>query len=164
MPKQTKIKDYLSQAELLERYHQATQAGERTRWQIIYLLSTDKTVKEVVEITHYSAGWVRNLVRRYNAEGPTGLNDRRRENVGVKPLLDQTLQAELALVLQSPPPDLGLWDGPKVAAWIAAKTGRVKVHRQRGWDYLTRLGYTLQQPRPHHAKADKEAGEQFKKN
>ena len=162
MPKQTKIKDYLSQAELLERYRQATEAGERTRWQIIYLLTTDKTVKEVVEITHYSAGWVRNLVRRYNAEEPTGLNDRRRDNVGSKPLLDETLQAELEILLPSPPPDLGLWDGPRVARWIAAKTGRVKAHRQRGWDYLTRLGYTLQQPRPHHAKADKEAGSSLK--
>ncbi len=162
MPKITTIKDYMSQEELQKRYRQADNAVERSHWQIIWLLST-KRVSEVAEITGYTANWIRELARRYNAQGPAGLDDRRKSIAGAKPLLDKTLQAELDLVLQQPPVDGGLWNGPKVAEWIASKIGR-KVHRQRGWDALGRLNYTLQQPRPHNAKADAEAGEQFKKN
>ncbi len=55
-----------------------------------------------------------------------------------------------------------MWSGPKVAAWIAAKTGH-EIHPQRGWDYLKQLGFTLKRPRPRHAKADAEAQAVFKK-
>ena len=35
---------------------------------------------------------------------------------------------------------------------MAARLGR-KVWPQRGWDYLRKLGYSSQVPRPRHAKA-----------
>src|SRR3954451_25103043 len=35
----------------------------------------------------------------------------------------------------APPADGGLWTGPKVATWMAARLGR-QVRPQRGWDYL----------------------------
>jgi transposase len=60
--------------------------------------------------------------------------------------------------------DKGLWTGPKVADWIAKKTGREKVWSQRGWDYLKKCRYSSQRPRPRHVKADPEAQEEFKKN
>jgi transposase len=37
------------------------------------------------------------------------------------------------------------------------------VHPQRGWEYLRRLGYTPQVPRPQHAQADPAAQDAFKK-
>lgn len=40
-------------------------------------------------------------------------------------------------------------------------TGR-KIHAQRGWEYLKRAGYSLQIPRPHHHKADRDKQEAFK--
>ena len=163
MPKITTIKDYLSQEELHERYRQADKVAERTHWHIIWLLSSGKRVKEVSQITDYTECWIRELVRRYNQTGPSGLDDRRRHITGATPLLSPNLQSELDLLLQQPPPDGGFWNGPKVAEWLGTKLGR-KVHRQRGWDALGRLNYTLQQPRPHNAKADVEVGEQFKKN
>ena len=69
MPKITTIKDYLSQEELHERYRQADKVAERTHWHIIWLLSSGKRVKEVAQITDYTEGWIRELVRRYNQTG-----------------------------------------------------------------------------------------------
>jgi hypothetical protein len=58
----------------------------------------------------------------------------------------------LRAALAEPPADGGLWTGPKVAAWMAARLGR-EVWPQRGWGYLKKLGHSLQVPRPRHAKA-----------
>src|SRR5918911_725375 len=73
-------------------------------------------------------------------------------NAGAKPLLGAEDEAALRAALAEPPPDGGLWTGPKVAAWMAARLGR-EVWPQRGWDYLRRLGHSPQVPRPRHAKA-----------
>ena len=78
-------------------------------------------------------------------------------------LLSAAQQEELDQVLQSPPADGGLWSGPKVAQWIAQTTGRAQVHPQRGWDYLKKLNYSGQRPRPRHANANEEAQIAFKK-
>ena len=65
--------------------------------------------------------------------------------------------------LDQPPPDGGLWTGPKIAAWMAATLGR-PVHPQRGWEMLQRLGLRPKVPRPRHAKADPAAQAAFKKS
>ncbi len=54
-------------------------------------------------------------------------------------------------------------DRSQSGQWILARTGR-NVHPQRGWEYLTRLGYSKRILRPRHAKADAAAQEAFKKN
>ena len=106
---------------------------------------------------------VAEIVRRYNEEGPDGLDDRRRGNAGAKPLLGAEDEAALRAALTAPPGDGGLWTGPKVAAWMATRLGR-KVWPQRGWDYLRKLGYSSQVPRPRHAKAaSPEAQAEYKK-
>jgi transposase len=56
-----------------------------------------------------------------------------------------------------------MWNSRKVAEWIEHKTGR-RVGRQRGWEYLRKLGNTPKVPRPTHAKkADPAEQEAFKK-
>jgi len=92
------------------------------------------------------------IVRRYNAEGAGGLGDQRARNTGARPLLSQEDEVALQGALAEPPADGGLWTGPKVAAWMATRLGH-KVWPQRGWDYLQKLGYRPQVPRPRHAKA-----------
>lgn len=163
MTKQTTIKTDLALAELETNYRKATDPVERSQWQIIWLLAQNHKVVEVVEVTGYSPGWIRELARRFNRAGAHSLGDKRHQAAGATPLLSIEQQAELVEAVQQPHPDGGMWTGPKVTAWIEAKTGR-KVRRQRGWEYLTRLDFTLQQPRPHHAKADEEAQAEFKKN
>src|SRR3954462_4541614 len=97
------------------------------------------------------SGWPRSCgaATRRGRDGP---DDRRRRNVGAKPLLGAEDEAALRAALAEPPADGGLWTGPKVATWMAARLGR-EVWPQRGWDYLRKLGHSAQVPRPRHAKA-----------
>jgi Winged helix-turn helix len=91
-------------------------------------------------------------VSRDDAEGASGLGDQRARNTGARPLPSQEDEAALRDALAEPPSDGGLWNGPKVAAWVTARLGR-KIWPQRGWDYLHRLGSSSQVPRPRHVKA-----------
>jgi hypothetical protein len=52
-----------------------------------------------------------------------------------------------------------------VARWIEQKRGLEKVHAQRGWEYLRKVGYTPPQvPRPSNERgADASEREAFKK-
>ena len=115
-------------------------------------------------VTGYGQRWIAEIVQRYNAEGAGGLGDRRAKNSGARPLLGQEDATALREdALDEPPPDGGLWTGPKVAAWMSRRLGR-KVWPQRGWDYLRKLEHSLQMPRPKHAKAaSAEEQDAFKK-
>src|SRR5689334_8205811 len=143
---------HLSTAELGQHYRAARQPIERSHLQIVWLLSQGRSEREVALVTGYGQRWIAKIVRRYNADGPVGLGDRRNRNAGAKSLLDEEGKAALNAVLAKPPTDGGLWTGPKVAAWMIARLGR-KIWPQRGWDYLKKLGYSPQVPRPRHAKA-----------
>jgi hypothetical protein len=43
----------------------------------------------VALVTGYGRRWIAEIVRRYNAEGPAGLGDRRNRNTGAKSLLNE---------------------------------------------------------------------------
>ena len=143
---------HLSPAELGQRYRAARCPVERSHLQIVWLLSLGRSEREVAQVTGYGRRWVGEVARRYDEDGPGGLGDRRRGNVGAKPLLGVEDEAALRVALAAPPADGGLWTGPKVATWMAARLGR-KVWPQRGWHCLEKLGYSAQRPRPRHAKA-----------
>jgi transposase len=143
---------HLSPADLGRRYRAARDPLARSHLQIIWLLSQGRDELEVAAVTGYSRRWLAEIVRRYNEDGPDGLGDRRARNAGAKPLLSEDDEAALRDTLSKPPADGGLWTGPKVAAWMAARLGH-KVWSQRGWDYLRKLEHSLQVPRPRHAEA-----------
>jgi transposase len=143
---------HLSTAELGQRYRAARQPSERSHLQIVWLLSQGRSAREVALVTGYGRRWIAEIVRRYNTGGLAGLGDRRNQNAGAMSLLDDEDKAALRAALAEPPADGGRWTGPKVAAWMAARLGR-KIWPQRGWDYLQKLGYSSQVPRPRHAKA-----------
>jgi transposase len=154
---------HLSTAELGQRYRATRQPIERSHLQIVWLLSQGRSEREVAAVTGYGARWITEIVRRYNAEGAGGLGDQRAKNMGARPLLSEEDEVALRDALAEPPADGGLWSGPKVAAWMTARLGR-KVWPQRGWDYLRKLGYSSQVPRPRHAKAaSAEEQEAFKR-
>jgi transposase len=165
MPKTIKLEPHLDSEELENRYRKAKDPVERSHYQIVWLISEGKTTRQVIEATGYSRGWVQQLARRYNAQGPEALGDRRHRNPGAREraLLDQDQQRELAEVLRKPPPDGGMWNSRKVGEWIEAKTGKAVSKKQRGWEYLRRLGNSPKVPRPYHAKADQREQEAFKK-
>lgn len=164
MPKKIKLQAHLDSEELERRYRKAHDPVARSHYQIIWLINEGKTTREVMEATGYCRAWIQRLARRYNAYGPEALGDGRHQNPGAtdRALLDADQQRELAEVLQEPPEDGGMWNSRKVAHWIESKTGK-EASKQRGWEYLKRLGNSPKVPRPHHARADKHVQEAFKK-
>lgn len=78
MPKQIAIVNHISTEELLVRYRQATEATQRSHYQIIWLLTTGKTTQEVAQVTGYTRIWIYQLVKRYNQLGTRALGDQRR--------------------------------------------------------------------------------------
>jgi transposase len=156
---------HLSTEELQSRYCEAKDPVERSHYQIVWLIAQGKTTGEVMEATGYSRGWIQQLSRRYNGEGPRALGDLRHRNPGAtdRALLTQEQQRELSEALKGPPSDGGMWNSRKVAEWIEKKTGKRGIRAQRGWEYLKKLGYTPKVPRPHHAKVDPAEQEAFKK-
>jgi transposase len=168
MPKRLELSPHASTQELEHGYRKARDAVERSHRQIVWLLSEGRSTREVCEVTGYSPGWVRQIARRYNERGVEGLGDRRHGNPGAREraLLDEEGQAQLrAALLEGSPPGGGMWSGPKVARWIEQRTGLEKVHAQRGWEYLRKVGTSPQLPRPSNAQgADSEEREAFKKS
>ena len=167
MPKTIKLESRLSSEGLENRYREARDPVLRSHYQILWLISQGKTTTQVMEVTGYSRGWIQQLARRYNADGPQALGDRRHLNPGAKEraLLSAEQQRELQGALTNPPPDGGMWNSRKVGEWIEQKTGRVVSNKkQRGWEYLKRLGQSPKVPRPHHKKADNGEREAFKKD
>ena len=96
----------------------------------------------MAEVTGYSRDWVYKLVRQYNEAGPSALGDKRHDNPGAPPLLNDVQQAQLLQALEEEPFDGDLGDGPKVAQWMSELLGH-RVHPQRGWDYLKALEMRL---------------------
>src|SRR5215207_1119023 len=168
MPKRLELSPHASTEELERRYRKAKDPVQRSHHQIVWLLSEGRTTEEVCEVTGYSPGWVRRIARRYNELGVEGVGDRRHFNPGAREraLLDETGQAELReALLEGSPPGGGMWSGPKVARWIEQKTGMERVHAQRGWEYLKKVGHSPQVPRPSNAQgADASEREAFKKS
>jgi transposase len=156
------IAPHLPHEEIARRYRSCRHGLEKTHWQVLWLLTKpDDPLSPAQAAAHVglTPSWVRTLLKRYNAEGPTGLADRRATTNGGKPKLTPERQAELFTALQAPPADGGLWTGPKVAALVRDRWG-VAVRVQTGWNWLRRLGFTLQVPRPRHPKAASPAQQQ----
>jgi transposase len=166
MPKKIKLEPHLDPKALEDRYRRARDPVERSHYQIAWLIGQGKSTAEVMEVTGYSRGWIQQLARRYNADGPEALGDRRHRNPGAKEraLLDAEGRDELVKALKEPPPDGGMWNSRKVGEWIERKTAKaVSNKKQRGWEYMRRLGNSPKVPRPRHKKADASEQEAFKK-
>ena len=97
--------------------------------------------------------WVEELAARYNTFGPKALGDQRRRNGRTATLLTEDVLSALSERVWMPPEDGGVWSGPKVAVWMARRLGLAQVHPQRGWEALRRIGWSIQAPRPRHARA-----------
>jgi transposase len=163
MPKHLHLTERPSTEEWERRYRQARDPVERSHYQIVWLVAQGRLTREIAAVTGYSPNWIGQLARRYSRLGPQALGDRRQGNVGATPLLSPAQQHDLWQAVQGPAPDGGLWTGPKVAAWIGQRLDR-PVREQRGWEYLRKLGFSPQRPRPRHPKADPAAQAAFKES
>lgn len=150
MPPKAHLQPHLSQEELKNRYRQALDTTESRRWHLLSLVATDWTIKRAAQVVGLNYDYAKEIVHRYNREGPTSVRNRNsdRQPPPAKSLLTLDQQEELRQALQGPAPDGGLWSGPKVARWIAEKTGSEHIWPQRGWDYLKRLGIQWRNQNP----------------
>ncbi len=148
------VVEHLPPSEIARRYRTCPDAAEKTRWQVIWLVThPDHPVSagRAARAVGLTPAWGRTLLRRWDAHGPDGPADGRRDN-GTDSVLTRTQQVDLYAALQADPPDGGLWTGPKVARYVRDRWG-VEVVPQTGWRWLVRLGFSLRVPRPRHPKA-----------
>ena len=159
------VAGHLSLAELQEGYRTSEEARLARHYQVIWLLAQGRSCAEVAQLTSLARRWVEQLLVRYNQFGPSSLGDRRRGN-GAKPtILTPKILDMLRERLKTPPDDGGVWTAKKVAAVIASELGLERVAEQRGWEALRAIGWTIQRPRPRHAKAAGPEGQaEFKKS
>jgi transposase len=144
------IAPHLSPAEIHRRYRACRTGVEKTHGQVLWLLTRGAdppTPAAVAAQVGLTPAWVRTVLRRWNADGPVGLADRRSARNGGQPKLSEEQQAALFEALQGRPDDGGLWTGPKVAAYARDHWG-VTVRPETGWRWLKRLGLSPQVPRP----------------
>src|SRR3954469_22591127 len=122
---------HLSPAELGQRYRAARSPVERSHLQIVWLLSRGRSEREAAQVTGYGRRWVGEVARRYDEGGPDGLGDRRGGNAaagrggrgGPGPRGGRGGGGPRGPARADPPADGGLWTGPKVATWMAARLG-----------------------------------------
>ena len=159
------VAGHLSLAELQAGYRDSRAATLARHYQVIWLLAQGRSCAEAAQLTSLARRWVEQLLARYNAFGPSSLGDRRRGN-GAKPtILTPAVLDVLRERLKVAPDDGGVWTSKKVAAVIATELGLAKVAEQRGWEALRALGWTIQRPRPRHARAaSPEEQEEYKKS
>lgn len=128
----------LNRIEVAERAAHAPTTVERRRWQVILLLIDQPPRADIMAATGYRPRTIRQIIQRYRTLGAAGLRDGRQRRP-TRPLLSTAQQQALHKALQQPPPDGGVWTGPKVAQWMSTVLWK-PVHRQRGWEYLQRFG------------------------
>ena len=164
MSRRIELRPHLSTRELYERYRACRHPNEKARWRALYLISRGTLASEAARRVGRTSGWVTQLTRRYNERGAEAVPDQKGEAKPGPPPLIAAVASELDAALRSPAPDGGLWTAPKVAAWIEERTGRA-VHETTAWRAMRRLGFTLQVPRPRHARSASERGRsRFKKS
>jgi transposase len=165
MRRRIELKAHLTTEELKHRYLACQKAQEKTRWRALHLISKGVMASEAARRVGRTSGWVTQLVSRYNQQGPDSIpRQTGQRTAGRPPKLSPSLALELDKALRARPPDGGLWTGPKVAAWIANRSGH-EVHHSTGWRALKRLGFSLQVPRPaNKRRASREEQAEFKKS
>src|ERR687883_310913 len=148
-----RVAGHLSVEDLEAGFRSARDPTAMRHFQVIWLLARGHTIADVSAVTSFVPRWIEQLLARYNAEGLSALGDLRRNNGRAPSLLKPELLERLRVRLADPPPDGGLWTSRKVALWMAGELGLASVSAQRGWEALRQIGWSIQKPRPRHAKA-----------
>jgi transposase len=140
---------HLTYEQLTERFRRCPEGRQKARWQALWLLSRPRApyaAAQAAAVVGLTADAIRKLVHRYNAGEPAAVA-RNAGGQGRAPRLSAAQQEQLKGQLLGRAPDGGLWTGPKLARRIAELTGR-PMHPATGWEWLRKLGFTPQRPRP----------------
>jgi transposase len=149
------IVPHLTPDRIYRRYRACRTGVEKTHWHLIWLLTRPEqplAPAQAAAAVGLTAVWARALLKRWNAEGPAGLSDRRNGACGGRCKLTTDQWIDLWAALQQPPPDGGLWAGPKVARYARDRFG-IAIVKPTGWRRLRGLGFSPQVPRPRHPRA-----------
>jgi transposase len=148
-------------ADLQRMVKRERDARRRFRIQIIVLAMQNRTAPQIAQSLGISRRSLQHWVGRYNHKGLAGLEDLRGGN---HRHLKTDQEREVAAYLDrtaSDPRD-GVRRGEDLRRWIEKQFGTI-YSLTGAYDLLHRLGYSWLMPRPSHAKASKEAQEEFKK-
>src|SRR5258708_9314877 len=126
MARRIHLATHLSVDELEKRYRAAHEPHERTWWQILWLLARGQLAKDIAQSTGYTASWIGQIAKRYNAEGPAGMVNRQRTTSWRAPrMLSAQQQEELRAALAGPAPGGAKhWGCRAGGGWGARPVGR----------------------------------------
>ncbi len=165
MPRKAYLEKHHSSSELKKKYLNSKDSVESRRWHLLWKVSLGWTLKYSASAVGINYNYSKEILKKYNELGEKGVknlkNKQRKQSGAKKPLLTEEQLQKLTQELELRPADGGIWTGTKVARWIEKETGRKKVWNQRGWDYLKKLRYSCQSPRPKHRKGDPQQQEKF---
>ena len=150
--------------ELRRLYRREKSGPVARRLRIIILAAQHQTAEAISEQVDLSPRQVQNWVRRYNAAGLSGLQDRKGR--GPKPPLTAEEVDRLRSRLDAGPgPEDGVCTlrGKDVQRILEQEFGKV-CKLGAVYKLLHNLGYSSLVPRPRHQRADLEAQEAFKKS
>lgn len=117
MARRIHLRSDLSVDELERRYRAAKEPHEQTWWQILWLLARGQLAKDIAASTGYSCYWIGQIAKRYNAEGPAGMRNRRHTTSHrAPPALATAQQEELRAILAAAVARRERWTGGDVAA------------------------------------------------
>lgn len=135
------------------------------RLHAILMVAQGISCRNVAQLLGDSPRTVAYWVKRFEAEGLSGLADADRS--GRPSRLDEQQIQLIELALRSHPSQYGLagnlWDGKLLSHFIGHQFG-VDLGVRQCQRLFRRLGFRLRKPRPLIAKADPERQEAFKKN
>ena len=128
---------HLPPADLFRRYRACRRGVEKSHWQLLRLLTRPErplapAPAQAAAEVGLSAVWARAILKRWNAAGPDGLDDRRVGTCGGRSTLTSDQHIDLRAALRQPPPDGGLWSGPKVARYVRDRRGVAAASRPAG--------------------------------
>src|SRR5262245_58760444 len=145
---------HLTYDQLTDRFRRCRDGRQKARWQALWLLRRPQgplSAAQAAAVVGLTADAIRKLIHRYNAGGPAAV-ERNAGGQGRAPRLTPAQQEQLQGELLGRASDGGLWTGPKLARRIAELTGR-PMHKATGWEWLRKLGFTPQRPRPRNTQA-----------
>ena len=163
MGKVTKVKDHLSEQEILERIRKTVGFWKVQKWLVIWNALIDpRSAKEIAMHVGFAQQTVHNLISQYNRRGPEavegpGKGGRRRyymsleeEAKFLEPFKQRALTGQIATVFE-------------IKQALEKKLGQT-VHKTTAYRLLRRHGWRKIVPRPFHIKSKKVEQEDFKKN
>lgn len=131
----------------------------------ILLVAHGKSCAEVAQLLGDSPRTVQYWIRRFEAEGLSGLVEDQRSGRPARLSAEQLQEIEAAL--RSSPTEVGLpvnlWDGKALSEFIQQRFG-VNLGVRQCQRLFRQLGFRLRTPRPVIARADPERQAEYKKN